>query len=146
MSNKLPKILVSVAIAFGVLGFFVYSSLGQAQHYKMVDDLMKSPDQWVGKEMKVHGWVEPGSIKEWISDQKMVRTFTLEKGGKRIQVSHEGPKPDTFRDQSEVVATGVVQKKDGILIVDASELSAKCPSKYEGAQSNKKLAEQPVFR
>jgi cytochrome c-type biogenesis protein CcmE len=146
MSNKLPKILVSVAIAFGVLGFFVYSSLGQAQHYKMVDDLMKAPDQWVGKEMKVHGWVEPGSIKEWISDQKMVRTFTLEKGGKRIQVSHEGPKPDTFRDLSEVVATGVVQKKDGVLVVEASELSAKCPSKYEGAQSNKQLAEQPVFK
>jgi cytochrome c-type biogenesis protein CcmE len=146
MSNKLPKILVSVAIAFGVLGFFVYSSLGQAQHYKMVDDLMKSPDQWVDKEMKVHGWVEPGSIKETIVGQTMTRTFTLEKGGKKIQVAHEGPKPDTFRDQSEVVATGVVRKKDGTLIVEASELSAKCPSKYEGAQSNKTLAEQPVFK
>jgi cytochrome c-type biogenesis protein CcmE len=146
MSNNLPKILVTVAIVLGVIGFFTYSSLGQAQHYKMVDDLLKSPDEWVGKEMKVHGWVEPGSIKEWVSDQKMVRTFTLEKGGKKIQVSHEGPKPDTFRDQSEVVATGVVTRKDGVLVVEATELSAKCPSKYEGAQSNKKMADQPVFK
>jgi cytochrome c-type biogenesis protein CcmE len=146
MSNKLPKILVTVAIVIGVVGFFTYSSMGQAQHYKMVDDLLKAPDQWVGKEMKVHGWVEPGSIKERVEGQQMVRTFVLEKSGKKIQVNHVGPKPDTFKDQSEVVATGVVQRKDGILMVDASELSAKCPSKYEGAQSNKTLAEQPVFK
>jgi hypothetical protein len=30
MSNKLPKILVTVAIVIGVIGFFTYSSLGQA--------------------------------------------------------------------------------------------------------------------
>jgi cytochrome c-type biogenesis protein CcmE len=146
MSNKLPKILVTVAIVIGVVGFFTYSSLGQAQHYKMVDDLLKSPDQWVGKEMKVHGWVEPGSIDERVQGQQMVRSFVLEKSGKKIVVNHVGPKPDTFKDQSEVVATGVVVRKDGVLMVDASELSAKCPSKYEGAQSNKTLAEQPVFR
>jgi cytochrome c-type biogenesis protein CcmE len=146
MSNKLPKILITVAIVIGVVGFFTYSSMGQAQHYKMVDDLLKAPDQWVGKEMKVHGWVEPGSINERVEGQQMVRTFVLEKSGKKIQVNHVGPKPDTFKDQSEVVATGVVLRKDGVLMVDASELSAKCPSKYEGAQSNKTLAEQPVFK
>jgi cytochrome c-type biogenesis protein CcmE len=146
MSNKLPKILVTVAIVIGVVGFFTYSSLGQAQHYKMVDDLLKSPDQWVGKEMKVHGWVEPGSIDERVEGQQMVRTFVLEKSGKKITVHHVGPKPDTFKDQSEVVATGLVTRKDGVLLVEASELSAKCPSKYEGAQSNKTMAEQPVFR
>lgn len=146
MSNKLPKILITVAIVIGVVGFFTYSSMGQAQHYKMVDDLLKAPDQWVGKEMKVHGWVEPGSINERVEGQQMVRTFVLEKAGKKITVNHVGPKPDTFKDQSEVVATGVVLRKDGVLMVDASELSAKCPSKYEGAQSNKTLAEQPVFK
>jgi cytochrome c-type biogenesis protein CcmE len=61
-------------------------------------------------------------------------------------VHHTGPKPDTFKDQSEVVATGVLSRQGTELVVDASELSAKCPSKYEGSQTNKKLAEQPVFK
>jgi cytochrome c-type biogenesis protein CcmE len=146
MRKNLPKILVTAAIAVAVVGFLVYSSLASAQHYKMVDDLMKAPDQWVGKEMKVHGWVEPGSIHEWIADQQTVRTFILEKGGKKIKVSHKGPKPDTFKDQSEVVATGLVSRQGNELVVEATELSAKCPSKYEGSQNNKKLAEQPVFK
>jgi len=148
MRNNLVKILVTVAIAAGVVGFFVYSSLAQAQHYKMVDELMVKPTEWVGHKMRVHGYVQPGSIKEWVADQQMVRTFILEKGGKQIEVSHKGPKPDTFRDQSEVVATGIVVEKDGKYLVEAKELSAKCPSKYQGAQANKSMAEQqqPNFK
>ena len=93
----------------------------------------------------------------------MHRTFVLQKGGKKIRVFSTGPKPDTFKDQSEVVATGrLVPAKDlaaladalckdkptGLgcpvrvdaeqtWVVDSTELMAKCPSKYDGATSNK---------
>jgi len=140
MSHKLPKILITVAVIGGVLGFFVYSSLGSATHYMMVDKLLESPDPWVDKELKVHGWVTPGSIvpiKE--KDTPIGRTFVLEKEGKKIQVEHRGPAPDTFKDNSEVVATGVLRRRDGTLVVEAAELSAKCPSKYQGAPSNKAM-------
>lgn len=144
--KTLMKVLFTVGVVLGGAGFLFYSSVGNAQHYKMVDDLMKSPADWVGREMKVHGWVQPGTIKEQIVDQEMHRSFVLQHSGKRINVTHVGPKPDTFRDQSEVVASGnLVLQPDGSYQFEAKELMAKCPSKYEGAQSNKKLKE-PVFQ
>jgi cytochrome c-type biogenesis protein CcmE len=143
--KTLYKVLLTLGVVLFGGGFLFYSSVGNAQHYKMVDDLMKSPAEWVGREMKVHGWVQPGSIKEQIVDQEMHRTFILQHSGKKIVVTHIGPKPDTFRDQSEVVASGnLVRQTDGTYQFAAKELMAKCPSKYEGAQSNKKLKD-PVF-
>jgi cytochrome c-type biogenesis protein CcmE len=143
--KTLHKLLITGAVALLGVGFLVYSSLANSGRYRMVDKLMAAPSDFVGKKLQVHGWVEPGSIKEWIDHQETVRTFVLEKNGKRIKVENRGPAPDTFKDQSEVVATGRLEERDGQYVLVAKELSAKCPSKYEGAQSNKALAIQPVY-
>ncbi len=151
-NSTLGKIVLTVAVAVGGVGFLVKSSVSSAQHYKMVDDLLASDlSSWQGKELKVHGWVESGSIHESIVNQETDRTFLLQKGGKKIRVFSKGPKPDTFKDQSEVVATGhlvsaidpEMKKRAGKLdvaiesdmpyVVDSTELMAKCPSKYEAA-------------
>ncbi len=154
--STLAKIGLTAAVALAGVGFLVKSSVGQAQHYKMVDELMLTDlGSWNGKEMKVHGWVQAGTIVEKVVNQETLRTFVLQKGGKTIRVFNKGPKPDTFKDQSEVVATGRIvptasmvdhASKLGIKIdadmayvVDSSELMAKCPSKYDGAQGNRKL-------
>lgn len=143
--QTLVKLLFTAGVVAGGGGFLLWSSVGNAQHYKMVDQLMAAPAEWEGRDMKIHGWVQPGSIKEQVVGQEMHRTFVLEHTGKRIFVTHIGPKPDTFRDRSEVVATGSLAKQaDGSYRFAATELMAKCPSKYEGAQSNKKLKD-PVF-
>lgn len=160
--NTLGKIVLTAAVAVGGVGFLVKSSVSSAQHYKMVDDLMASGDltQWLDKELKVHGWVESGSIHESIVNQETHRTFLLQKGGKKIRVFSSGPKPDTFKDQSEVVATGrlvpaakmaelakslgVSIESDMPYVVDSSELMAKCPSKYDGARANQELT--PTFK
>jgi len=151
--STLGKIVLTAAVAVGGVGFLVKSSVSSAQHYKMVDDLLASDlTSWTGKELKVHGWVESGSIHESIVNQETHRTFLLQKGGKKIRVFSEGPKPDTFKDQSEVVATGhlvpaadrkklaeslgVAIESDMPFVVDSSELMAKCPSKYDGARVN----------
>jgi cytochrome c-type biogenesis protein CcmE len=162
--NTLGKIVLTAVVAVGGVGFLVKSSVGSAQHYKMVDDLMATDlSSWKGKELKVHGWVESGSIQEHIVSQETHRTFLLQKGGKKIRVFSVGPAPDTFKDQSEVVATGhlvpAAQMKDlaqklGVSIesdmpyvVDSTELMAKCPSKYDGANVNKTLLPPaPTFK
>jgi len=154
-NSTIAKIALTAAVALAGVGFLVVSSRENSQHYQMVDELMASGDlaQWDGKEMKVHGWVEAGSIVEKTVNQETKRTFLLQKGGKKIRVFSAGPKPDTFKDQSDVVATGhlvpAAQMKsaaDGLgvklgldeaYVVDSTELMAKCPSKYEGAQLNK---------
>ena len=83
----------------------IYSSMAEADYYKHVDEVTAEPDHWVDKHLKIHGFVEPGSIDEKIVGESTVRTFVLEYKGERIHVTHKGPKPDTFRDLAEVVGT-----------------------------------------
>jgi cytochrome c-type biogenesis protein CcmE len=147
MSTRFTKIAVTVAAACCVLGFVVYSSFGDAQYYKMVNEVMEKPEAWVGKDLKVHGFVEAGSIDEKIVDQRVTRTFILENHGRRITVRNHGPKPDTFKDLSEVVAEGKIQLEGDQYVLESTNLMAKCPSKYQGAAGNKHLGEtqQPLF-
>jgi len=155
-NSTLIKIVLTATVAVGSVVFFVKSGIGSTQTYMMVDELMAGDlARYEGKEMKVHGWVLAGSIKEKVSNQETVRTFVLQKSGKKIRVFNKGPKPDTFKDQSEVVATGrlfpaaeakglaaaldITLEPDITHVVDSTELQAKCPSKYDGAQVNKNL-------
>ncbi|HWM86892.1 MAG TPA: cytochrome c maturation protein CcmE [Kofleriaceae bacterium] len=125
------KVLLSVAVVGGGAGMLIYSSLAEAEYYKHVDEVTLEPQRYVDKSLKVHGFVEPGSIDEQIVGQSTVRTFTLEFKGERIRVRHKGPKPDTFRDLAEVVAQGKLLAEADGPVLEASELMAKCPSKYE---------------
>jgi len=153
-NSTLGKIVITAVVAVCGVGFLVKSSVSSASHYEMVDDLLATDlSSWADKELKVHGWVEAGSITEKVVNQETHRTFILQKGGKKIRVFSSGPKPDTFKDQSEVVATGhlipaaqmkdlaqslgVALESDMPYVVDSTELMAKCPSKYDGAQVNK---------
>jgi cytochrome c-type biogenesis protein CcmE len=165
MQNRtLAKIGLTAAVALGGVGFLLYSSSEAAQHYEMVDNLVgKGLDTFKDKQLKVHGYVEAGSIVEAIINQEQRRTFVLQKGGKKIRIFSTGPTPDTFKDQSEVVASGRLMASadmqkladdicaktkaqvgcpirtdaEQTFVVDSTELMAKCPSKYEGATSNK---------
>lgn len=135
--SKLAKIALSVAVVIGVGGFFFYSSKGHTSRYKMVDQVMAAPEQFAGKPMQVHGWVEVGSIHEEIVAQETHRTFVLENHGQRLMVRNKGPKPDSFRDRSEVVAEGKISMEGGQPVLVATNLMAKCPSKYQGASKDK---------
>lgn len=136
-SSTLAKIALSVAVGVSAVGFFFYSSQGHTSRYKMVDQVMAAPQQWLGKPMQIHGWVEPGSIHEEIIAQETVRSFVLEHNGERLLVRNKGPKPDSFRDRSEVVAEGKMIDENGAPVLVATSLMAKCPSKYQGASKDK---------
>ncbi len=162
--STLYKVLLTIGVVLGGGGFLIYSSVGHAQHYRMVDELVGDGfTHWTDKELKLHGFVEAGSIVESVVGQVTHRTFVLQKNGKKIRIFNEGPKPDTFKDQSEVVATGRLVKAtemsklatemcarqpspvgcplraDGEQewVMESSELMAKCPSKYDGAPTTK---------
>jgi cytochrome c-type biogenesis protein CcmE len=162
--STLYKVLLTIGVVVGGGGFLIYSSVGHAQHYRMVDELVSDGfPKWSDKELKIHGFVEAGTIVESVVGQVQHRTFVLQKNGKKIRIFNEGPKPDTFKDQSEVVATGRLIRASEMaglaadmckkqpapvgcplrvdaeqdFVVESSELMAKCPSKYDGAPSNK---------
>jgi cytochrome c-type biogenesis protein CcmE len=135
--GKAKLVVLSIVIAAGAIGTLVYSSMADAEYYKHVDEVLVAPADWVGRGFKLHGMVEPGSIRESIVGQKTERTFVLEYCGQRVAVRSEGPKPDTFKDLAEVVATGRLTRVGDELVFVASDLSAKCPSKYEQGQAPK---------
>lgn len=153
--STLGKIVLTAAVAVGGIAFVLRSS-ASAERYFHVEELMaKELPEWTGKELKVHGIVESGTIVEKIANQETQRTFVLQSKGKKIRVFSSGPKPDTFKDESEVVATGhlvpaaemkataealqVAIESDMEYVVRASELMAKCPSKY----GDKRIELQP---
>lgn len=153
--STLGKIILTAAVAVGGIAFVLTSS-ASAERYFHVEELMaKELPEWTDKELKVHGIVEAGTIVEKIANQETQRTFVLQSKGKKIRVFNSGPKPDTFKDESEVVATGhlvpaaemkataealkVAIESDMPYVVRASVLMAKCPSKY----GDKRIELQP---
>ncbi len=142
MSRTL-KILLSIAILGAAGGLLVYTSVGDSEYYKHVHEVLAEPERFADTSLKVHGFVEAGSIQEEIRDQNTHRTFILQYEGQRIRVTHSGPKPDTFRDLSEVVARGTLRLKDGEYMLEAVELMAKCPSKYEENQRTRRVSATP---
>jgi cytochrome c-type biogenesis protein CcmE len=128
MSNKAAKMGLTgvvLATAFGVL---LYTSLGESlQYYKYVDEVMVEPAAWHGKNLQVHGTVVPDSIGR--KDNTMEWRFNLQRNGKVLTAYYTGTVPDTFKADSEVVLTGTMDAKG----FHATEMTAKCPSKYDAA-------------
>ncbi len=85
------------------------------------------PDAWQGKTLQVHGNVVPGSIGR--KRDALEYQFELQRNGKVIRAYYTGIVPDTFKDNSEVVLTGQLTAT-GFM---ATQMTAKCPSKYEEA-------------
>src|SRR5690349_13131362 len=125
----------------------------EPEQYMMVDELTaRDPETLLGRSLRVHGFVQPGSVTQRVIDQKSLRTFIVHQKGKSIRVFFEGPVPDTFRDQAEVVVAGKLVPAatksavasamgvtiDGPHVIEGTEISAKCPTKYDGVGTGKK--------
>jgi cytochrome c-type biogenesis protein CcmE len=139
MSNKAAKIGLSgvvLATAFGVL---LYSSLGESlQYYKYVDEVMAEPAAWHGKNLQVHGIVVPDSIAR--KPDSLEWRFDLQRNGKVLRAYYTGIVPDTFKAESEVVLTGTMDDKG----FHATEMTAKCPSKYDAAPAGPTVESSPA--
>ena len=128
MSQKAAKIGVTTLVLATVFGILLYTTLGESmQYYKYVDEVVGSQSDWTGKKLQVHGYVVPGSIGR--KRDKLEYRFDIQRNGKTMRAFYTGVVPDTFKDDSEVVLTGVLTS-DGFM---ANEMTAKCPSKYDEA-------------
>lgn len=120
--------LVVLTLLSGVfVALFVHSmQRPQESPYVMVDELVdQGLDAYRGGSLRVHGWIVPGSMKRYDGWS----TFVIEKKGKRLRVRADGPLPDTACDGREVVVEGMLRHD----ILEAVNVMAKCPSKYDGS-------------
>jgi cytochrome c-type biogenesis protein CcmE len=128
MSHKAVKVGATTLVLATVFGVLLYTTLGESmQYYKYVDEVTASPDAWMGKKLQVHGYVVAGSIGK--KRDKSEYQFDLQRNGQTIRAYFTGVPPDTFTNDAEVVLTGELTA-GGFM---ATEMTAKCPSKYEEA-------------
>jgi cytochrome c-type biogenesis protein CcmE len=131
MSAKTAKVSLTVVVLATAFGVLLYTSLGESmQYYKYADEVMASPAEWEGKRLQVHGYVVPGSIAR--KPDTLEYRFDLQRNGKVMRAFYTGVVPDTFKDESEVVLTGQLSHGASTEF-HATEMTAKCPSKYEEA-------------
>jgi cytochrome c-type biogenesis protein CcmE len=126
MPSKLARGLVTLFVVGGSLSYLFYTTLSsEAEFYKHVDEVLSQPDEWYGKKMKLHGFVVDNTI--LVNDQTLEYRFDLQTNGHAIKAAYKGVVPDTFKNSAEVVLTGVLDR-DGF---HATDMTAKCPSKYD---------------
>jgi cytochrome c-type biogenesis protein CcmE len=129
MSHKAAKVGLTTLILATAFGVLLYTTLGESmQYYKFVDEVLAEPQAWQDKTLQVHGYVVPKSIGR--KRDSLEYQFDIERNGKTLRAYYTGIVPDTFKDESEVVLTGRLAE-NGTFV--ATEMSAKCPSKYEEA-------------
>jgi len=126
MSSKLARVLITLLVVGGSLSFLFYTTLAQeTEFYKHVDEVMAQPDQWYGKKMKLHGFVVDNTIQ--VKESTLEYLFDMQTNGRVVRASYKGVVPDTFKSGAEVVLGGMLAS-DGF---HATDMTAKCPSKYD---------------
>ena len=126
MNHKAVKVALTATVLVAAFGTLLYTSVSEnLQYFKHVDEVMADPQQWMGKTLRVHGHVVPDSIrrKEFVREY----LFDVQSNGKVVRAHFTGTPPDAFKSGAEVVLTGTLQQ-DAFM---ATDMQAKCPSKYE---------------
>lgn len=137
MKIKYTYIIVAVLIAVSiVLAYDAFTSY--VNPYLSVSEIAENNAFYVNKEgLQVLGTVVNGSS-DWAEDGSLL--FNLTDGQHTIKVIYEGNPPSNFNEGQQVVVIGKLISPNNL---NASEMLAKCPSKYEGEETS--LLSDPVF-
>ena len=126
MSKKTTRAAISAVILLTALIAVMYTTVSEgARFYKHVDEVMNEPAQWSARPRT--------SMASWWTSRSSSAGRRLPVQGSLRRLFGDGDVlgvvPDTFKDGAEVVLTGELGP-DGF---KASDITAKCPSKYEAA-------------
>jgi cytochrome c-type biogenesis protein CcmE len=104
---------------------------GQAggAYFMEVDEIAKAQNEGKlkpGRKLRVKGIVKVGTYVNKTGSSE--HQFMVQGEHNEVAVYYKGAIPDVFKEGGEVVATGIFDK-DQVLV--ATEVTAKCPSKYE---------------
>jgi cytochrome c-type biogenesis protein CcmE len=132
MTLRPQTIRIGAAVVV-VLCTIVYLAVTAAQadksYYVTISELQAMGNKAYTRHLRVAGDVAPNSIERNGTNAQ----FVLKEQGHTLRVSYQGiePPPDTFKDGSQALAMGTYGR-DGVF--HATELQAKCASKYAAAK------------
>jgi cytochrome c-type biogenesis protein CcmE len=133
MSGKPPlKIIAAAVVILSTVGWLVYTGSSDDKtrdYYVTISELNALGNKAYTRHLRVAGNVEPGSIQRAGTNAQ----FVLLEQGHELRVNYQGaePPPDTFKDDALALAVGTYGR-DGVF--HATQLQAKCASKYAPAQ------------
>jgi cytochrome c-type biogenesis protein CcmE len=134
-NHKSPlKFYIAAAIILATVGWLAFSGARDTKsYYVTITELQAMGKGAYSKNLRVAGNVQPGSIERFGPNAQ----FTLLEQGKTLRVDYQGaePPPDTFKDDAQALAIGTFGR-DGTF--HATQLQAKCASKYAPAAPNAK--------
>ncbi len=131
-SQKGVLLLVGlVAIGGGLLAFAFGGLKDNAVYSKPIDDLMNEKEKFVNRPVRAEGMLVHGSLQK--REAPCEYRFTITKNGKEVPVRFPSCViPDTFKDVPGVdVGVTVEGQLRADNSFDATNIFAKCPSKYE---------------
>jgi len=124
------KIIVATLVILGTVGWLSYSGVDKTkEYYVTISELNAMGNKAYTRHLRVAGNVAPGTIQRVGTNAQ----FTLLEQGHTLKVVYQGaePPPDTFKDDAQALAVGTYGR-DGVF--HATQLQAKCASKYAPAQ------------
>ena len=114
----------AVALVLVGLVFWAMSRPGSTSFYMSTSELLAlGSSESAADSYRVNGKVVPGTIEK----DGLTTAFTISDGATPLVITTDRPLPDTLVDSADVVALG---RLEGDRFV-ASEVLAKCPSKFE---------------
>jgi len=116
---------VILAMALGILSS-LRPGQGALVYSKYVDEVLENPSQYADMDVRVEGIVAAGTLEN--RQGTPTYRFRIERNHRSMAVVYEGVVPDTFREGSGVTVRGRLGSNG---VFTATELIAKCPSKYE---------------
>lgn len=138
--NTYVKFGILMVLIVGSLAWLAVGGIKDTQtYYKTISELQKMGPKAHTQQLRVGGNVVPGSI---IKDGTHV-SFVLQQGVYRLNVVYTGDSalPDTFRDGSQALADGRLGPNG---VFQASQVEAKCASKYAPKTIKRGLSHQPA--
>lgn len=131
------KFMVLGAVIIAAALFIVFAAMqGSTVYYFDVSEVQaKVTAKTLGVEpFKMSGQVQPGTIvKDPAGNTVTFKTVDMKHKEQFIMARYTGVTPDTFKDEAQVVLTGKIDPVTGMFV--ATEMLAKCPSKYSTTAS-----------
>ncbi len=134
------RITIAAVLVVGTIVWLAYTGAtdkANTSYFVTIPELVKMGDNAYKSNLRVDGFVRPGSIVRsgthitFVMDE--FESHSEKAGtGKSLTVKYDGsePPPDTFKDNAQAVAEGRLGN-DGVF--QAKQLQAKCASKYAPA-------------
>jgi cytochrome c-type biogenesis protein CcmE len=135
-----PMVIVVAVVAIGLAVVGTSTSGGAGMYNYSLEQLATAGVDTAGRDIKVAGKVAKGSVRGEPASKTF--RFDLEDGqGHKLTIAYDRLLPDPFEEGRDAIVQGRLQ--DGTLV--ASNLTVKCPSRYEDGGKTLSEADQKRY-